>query len=169
MVGNLGQYEQAIRYNRPRRHHHLPLLFSHRHCRYLLHHREYRQPVIMEIIVYGGDKGVIKNPQNFTEAFETENGDLLNKEAQELMFTFVEKGYRTGLSGITFRVNKGTRNLRLGDRATAPKGEKLLSFRIRKLVKLLRAIKADDVSPRLNAEFNTQQANPQPASFWSEK
>ena len=78
----------------------------------------------MGIVVYRGLGSGSKNPQNFDEAFDQENADRLTGEAQAAMFEFVQKGYRTGLSGVTLRLDKGTRNLRLRDRATVP--EKLM-------------------------------------------
>lgn len=53
-------------------------------------------------------------------------------------------------------------------RATAEKGEKLLSYRITLLVNLIRTVKADEVSPALVAEFNRRQAQPAAPSFWTE-
>lgn len=54
-------------------------------------------------------------------------------------------------------------------RATGAKGEKLFAYRINLLVKLIRAVKDDDVAPALVAEFNERQANPTPPAFWSEE
>jgi hypothetical protein len=77
------------------------------------------------VVVYRGPDGASRNPQNFDEAFDQENAGRLTGEAQTAMFEFVQKGYRTGLVGVTLRLDKGTRDLRLRDRATAP--EKLLA------------------------------------------
>lgn len=86
--------------------------------------------IIMEVLVsepmgatiYRGIKGASKNPQNFKEAFTLESVGRLAGTAQAAMFDFVQKGYPTGMSGLSFRFNKGTRNLSLRDRATVPPG-----------------------------------------------
>jgi creatinine amidohydrolase len=52
--------------------------------------------------------------------------------------------------------------------ATPEKGAKLLAYRIRLLVNLIRAVKADAVSPALVAEFNQRQMNPSSPPFWQE-
>ncbi len=54
-------------------------------------------------------------------------------------------------------------------KATAEKGEKMLDFRIGLLVELIQAVKADNVSPALVAEFNQRQAKPDAPGFWSEQ
>jgi creatinine amidohydrolase len=53
-------------------------------------------------------------------------------------------------------------------KATPEKGAKLLAYRIRLLVNLIRAVKADAVSPALVAEFNQRQMNPSSPPFWQE-
>ena len=53
-------------------------------------------------------------------------------------------------------------------KATADKGEKLLSYNIAQLANLICAVKADEVTPALVAEFNERQTNPKPAAFWTE-
>ncbi|MCL4266506.1 MAG: creatininase family protein [Anaerolineae bacterium] len=53
-------------------------------------------------------------------------------------------------------------------KATAAKGEKLLNFRVKRLVDLIRAVKADSLTPTLLAEFNTRQSKPTVPDFWLE-
>ncbi|MBE7532257.1 MAG: creatininase family protein [Chloroflexi bacterium] len=53
-------------------------------------------------------------------------------------------------------------------KATAAKGEKLLNFRVARLVDLIRAVKADNLTPELLAEFNARQASPTAPNFWVE-
>lgn len=52
-------------------------------------------------------------------------------------------------------------------KATAVKGEKLFAYRVSLLVNLIRAVKADEVTPALVAEFNQRQAKPTPPAFWT--
>ncbi|MCO5185956.1 MAG: creatininase family protein [Anaerolineae bacterium] len=52
-------------------------------------------------------------------------------------------------------------------KATAEKGEALFAYRIAALVKLIQAVKADEVSAELVAEFNRRQAHPTVPSFWT--
>ena len=53
--------------------------------------------------------------------------------------------------------------------ATAAKGKKLLDYHTSNLVKFIRAVKEDNVSPTLLAEFNERQAKPNIPSFWTEE
>lgn len=53
-------------------------------------------------------------------------------------------------------------------KATAAKGEKLLNFRAERLVDLIRAVKADNLTPELLAEFNARQVRPTVPDFWVE-
>ena len=52
--------------------------------------------------------------------------------------------------------------------ATAEKGKVLLEGRASLLVDLIRAVKADDVTPELVAEFNIRQTKPSSPDFWTE-
>jgi hypothetical protein len=79
-------------------------------------------PRPLGVVVYRGATRAKANPQNFDDAFDQQNADRLSAQAQAALFEFVQKGYRTGLTGVTFRMNKGARNLRLRDRVTAPDG-----------------------------------------------
>lgn len=54
-------------------------------------------------------------------------------------------------------------------KATAEKGRLLFASQIESLVNLIRAVKADEVTPALVAEFNERQANPTPPAFWTEE
>ncbi|MBE2225040.1 MAG: creatininase family protein, partial [Anaerolineae bacterium] len=51
--------------------------------------------------------------------------------------------------------------------ATVEKGEALLARDVAKLVKAIRAIKADTVSPQLVVEFNERINKPQSPAFWT--
>jgi creatinine amidohydrolase len=53
-------------------------------------------------------------------------------------------------------------------RATAAKGETMLLSKVTQLAALVRAIKADAVTPVLVAEFLARQTKPQPPAFWTE-
>lgn len=51
-------------------------------------------------------------------------------------------------------------------KATAEKGKKMLDYRIGLLLDLIKAVKADNVSPALVAEFNQRQMKPSAPGFW---
>ncbi|RME70581.1 MAG: hypothetical protein D6784_16495, partial [Chloroflexi bacterium] len=53
----------------------------------------------------------VKNPQTFDDTFEQQNAAGLSAEARTALLEFVQKGHRTGLSGVSLRFSKGTRNL----------------------------------------------------------
>jgi len=52
--------------------------------------------------------------------------------------------------------------------ATAEKGKIMLDHSIKSLAALIRAVKADEVTPGLVKEFNTRQESPKASSFWTE-
>jgi creatinine amidohydrolase len=52
--------------------------------------------------------------------------------------------------------------------ATAEKGEALIDDEIQSLVALIRAVKADEVTPGLVEEFNQRHQEPKSPSFWTE-
>ena len=79
-------------------------------------------PEPLGVVVTRGTQRASRNPTSFHEAFDLENAEMLSPEVQEALFAFVAKGYPTGITGVTLRFNKGFRNLRLCDRATAPEG-----------------------------------------------
>ena len=83
---------------------------------------EVKVPQPLDVMVKRGVQKASKNPQNFEEAFETTNAGKLTGQARAAMFDFVQKGYKTGLTGSTLRFSKGRRNLQLYDRASAKVG-----------------------------------------------
>jgi hypothetical protein len=69
----------------------------------------YREPTTRDI------------PNTFEDAFQLENAAMLPPGARQTMLAFVYLGYPTGFKpDLTWRFTRGTRNLRLGDRASAP-------------------------------------------------
>lgn len=60
-------------------------------------------------------------------------------------------------------------NMMVGDArpATSEKGEVLLAQSVAKLIKAIRVIKADTMTPQLVAEFNTRMNKPQSPAFWT--
>lgn len=54
------------------------------------------------------------------DAFQEASFARLPAEVQTAMLNFVQKGYPTGLSGVTLRTSKGARSLVLFDRAALP-------------------------------------------------
>jgi creatinine amidohydrolase len=52
--------------------------------------------------------------------------------------------------------------------ATAEKGRKIFALNIGLLINLIRAVKADDVSPALNDEYIGRQMQPSAPAFWTE-
>lgn len=53
-------------------------------------------------------------------------------------------------------------------KATAAKGGRLVAYRTKRLVELIRAVKADEMTPALVAEFNERQRGPAAPAFWHE-
>ncbi len=77
-------------------------------------------PHLSGIVVERPTRNTAKNPQTFEEAFSAENASALSNLARVSMLEFVQKGYRKGFTKTTFRLSKGTRNLRLYDRPHTP-------------------------------------------------
>jgi creatinine amidohydrolase len=50
--------------------------------------------------------------------------------------------------------------------STAEKGEIMLQHEVAALIRLIRAVKADEVTPALMKEFLERKQNPQPPDFW---
>lgn len=71
---------------------------------------------------HASGRAASRDSQRFEDVFETDNADRLSPAARAAMLDFVQKGYPTGITGVTLRLSKGTRNLRLYDRAAVPDG-----------------------------------------------
>ncbi|MCI0549914.1 MAG: hypothetical protein L0287_03080, partial [Anaerolineae bacterium] len=72
------------------------------------------------VIAYHNQK--TNSPQTFEDAFILEQGQL-SAAAREAMLAFAFRGHKTGLRrDLRFGFMRGTRDLRLVDRASAPKG-----------------------------------------------
>lgn len=52
--------------------------------------------------------------------------------------------------------------------ATPEKGKIIFDYTVNALVKLIRAVKDDDITPNLVKEFNQRISHPQPPNFWKE-
>lgn len=72
------------------------------------------------VVHHGSGRAASRDPMRFEDVFEADNDGRLSPAVQAAMLDFVQKGYPTGITGVTLRISKGTRNLRLCDRATAP-------------------------------------------------
>ncbi|MEZ4516017.1 MAG: hypothetical protein R3C44_03970 [Chloroflexota bacterium] len=76
----------------------------------------------LKSVVISGRSVSADPDQSFEDVFTTDDPNLVSAEAQVAMLEFVRKGYPTGLTGTTFRMNKGIRSLALYGRAEVPDG-----------------------------------------------
>jgi creatinine amidohydrolase len=129
---------------------------------------------------YFPDKGQVLETKEGGHACEAETSTMLHITGENVKMDLVPPKPFTSLKRNQELANAGGYSpvdwyamyphMYVGDAsvATAEKGAALLKYEVAALVELIRAVKADEVTPALMAEFLAKKHNPKSPGFWTE-